>query len=691
MPGAPRHRFLTIISILALAIAALAAAPTGARGRARAVAQFGAAPNVKQLVVKFAKQGVGSESASAGLTLSSTGSAPLDIFNIATSGDFSQTNNCGSVLPAGQACNILVTFGPSGLGARRGLLTVTSNAINSPLTVLLKGVGAAPKIDSLSATSLAPFAPLQILGSFLATSGQTSVVFAPKHGNPISVPVLQAGQGSVTVSVPPLLSSSNAGVSGGPARLQLGEHLPPGVFMSNRKGGLIVQGLTTPTVPPGSFTVTFLQAQINAIPPLQSAISGTALDSPAMQTALSNLQTALNEILGPLQAVVSGNAPSATLGTFNGTSLTIDSAGLGVADQMLGGAINAMATGNLTATRANLSGARVTPNVSGDCFQGKMQSLDACITQAIPCTAGDINAAMNDANGVPSCATQSVVQGVEVAGGAAGAALGAGELAGLEAALAEAQLLAVNLESGFGLMIIGSSAQNPSGAQQILAGANIINDQLKDLLLNSLLPKTTGALHDIYSGLAAMHDAITGAEQSTSPTPTSTATPAPTFSPTQTPAPTPTPSGCARGQTSCNGVCVDLNTDPGNCGSCGSTCAFGGACQAGVCGCPAGQSSCFNSAGQSSCVDTNTDNNNCGGCFNTCASGQSCSGGTCVNGCSGATPTNCSGTCTDTQTDSLNCGSCGNFCPNNERCQGGSCICYDPDATTDPGEDPDCE
>lgn len=39
---------------------------------------------------------------------------------------------------------------------------------------------------------------------------------------------------------------------------------------------------------------------------------------------------------------------------------------------------------------------------------------------------------------------------------------------------------------------------------------------------------------------------------------------------------------CPMSQTSCNGVCVDLTTSPGNCGGCGVNCT-GGSCKAGVC------------------------------------------------------------------------------------------------------------
>ena len=148
---------------------------------------------------------------------------------------------------------------------------------------------------------------------------------------------------------------------------------------------------------------------------------------------------------------------------------------------------------------------------------------------------------------------------------------------------------------------------------------------------------------------------------------------------------------CSGSLTNCNGECVDLTSDPGNCGACGSSCSFGGTCQGSTCGCSTGESACLNSASQNVCTDTQTDNNNCGFCGDTCSSGQSCVGGSCVSGCTGTTTTNCGGTCTNTQNDTLNCGTCGSACGGGERCQLGACFCYDPDAFTDPDDDPDCD
>ncbi len=89
---------------------------------------------------------VGATGAKKAVTLTNTGTATLDIGNIATSGDFGQTTSakpCGSTLALGKSCKIEVTFTPTQVGARTGNITITDNAPNSPQTVALSGTGAA--------------------------------------------------------------------------------------------------------------------------------------------------------------------------------------------------------------------------------------------------------------------------------------------------------------------------------------------------------------------------------------------------------------------------------------------------------------------------------------------------------------------------------------------------------------------
>jgi hypothetical protein len=92
----------------------------------------------------FPGQAVGTSSSAQSVTVSNTGSATLSITSITASGDFAQTNNCGSSVVEGASCSIKVTFAPTAADSRSGTLTITDNASNSPQTVSLTGTGTAP-------------------------------------------------------------------------------------------------------------------------------------------------------------------------------------------------------------------------------------------------------------------------------------------------------------------------------------------------------------------------------------------------------------------------------------------------------------------------------------------------------------------------------------------------------------------
>jgi hypothetical protein len=63
-----------------------------------------------------------------------TGTGPLLISNITTTGSFSQTNTCGTSVAVGASCEIDVTFtAESPVGSYSGTLTVTDNAGKSTL------------------------------------------------------------------------------------------------------------------------------------------------------------------------------------------------------------------------------------------------------------------------------------------------------------------------------------------------------------------------------------------------------------------------------------------------------------------------------------------------------------------------------------------------------------------------------
>ncbi|MDR3748207.1 MAG: choice-of-anchor D domain-containing protein [Acidobacteriota bacterium] len=72
----------------------------------------------------------------------------------ARSADYSQTNNCGSSLPANGSCTINVVFTPTTTGTGTGTLTVTDEGPGSPQTASFTGVGVTGGTVTLTPTSL---------------------------------------------------------------------------------------------------------------------------------------------------------------------------------------------------------------------------------------------------------------------------------------------------------------------------------------------------------------------------------------------------------------------------------------------------------------------------------------------------------------------------------------------------------
>ncbi|HUI42437.1 MAG TPA: FG-GAP-like repeat-containing protein [Terriglobia bacterium] len=108
--------------------------------------------------VDFGTVPVGTSSSTQSVTLSNTGNGTLSISSIAltgtNSGDYSETNTCGSSVAAGKNCSITLTFKPTANGVRSASVSITDNAPASPQTVPLSGTGSSAAGAALAPASL---------------------------------------------------------------------------------------------------------------------------------------------------------------------------------------------------------------------------------------------------------------------------------------------------------------------------------------------------------------------------------------------------------------------------------------------------------------------------------------------------------------------------------------------------------
>lgn len=89
----------------------------------------------------FLGQPIATTTAAQTVTLTNTGSAPLNVSGIQITGDFAQINNCPSALAANLSCTFKISFTPTATGTRNGTLTLGDNAQGSPQFVNLAGLG----------------------------------------------------------------------------------------------------------------------------------------------------------------------------------------------------------------------------------------------------------------------------------------------------------------------------------------------------------------------------------------------------------------------------------------------------------------------------------------------------------------------------------------------------------------------
>jgi hypothetical protein len=147
----------------------------------------GPAVSLSPASLTFASQAVGTSSSPRTVTLKNTGTATLAITSIAVSGDFSQTNTCGSSVAAGASCSIAVTFKPVATGIRTGAVTITDNATPTTQTVSLTGTGAANTVVKFSPPALT------FAGQTVGTpSGAQSVSLSNTGGAALSIASITA-------------------------------------------------------------------------------------------------------------------------------------------------------------------------------------------------------------------------------------------------------------------------------------------------------------------------------------------------------------------------------------------------------------------------------------------------------------------------------------------------------------------
>ena len=300
--------------------------------------------------LSFGNQAVGTSSVAKTVTLINNLGAALSISSIGVSGDYGQTNTCGTSLATGANCTIRVTFTPTITGSRTGTLTLTDSASNSPQTVSLTGNGVVPVTVSPSSLAFGNQAITTTSSAKIVTVSNkqptavmiTSITTPTVYAQSNTCGTLLAAQGTCTVSVTfsPTTTGSQPGTltitdnaSNSPQTVNLtgtGTALPTVTKLSVTSGAVGTSVIVTGTAfggSQGSSTVTF-----NG-----SAASPTSWKSTSIVVTVPTVATTGNVVVtvngGPSNGVmftVVPNIASLSVGTgIAGTSVTITGTGFG--------------------------------------------------------------------------------------------------------------------------------------------------------------------------------------------------------------------------------------------------------------------------------------------------------------------------------------------------------------------------
>jgi hypothetical protein len=265
--------------------------------------------------LSFAAQAVGVTSAPQVVRLSNTSLAAVTLTAISVSGDFSESNNCGSfpsVLNVGASCSIAVTFTPTATGNRTGSVSISANT--GAQSVSLTGTG-----NPVFALSANPRSTVILIGTTTATF-------------------------TVTATAPSSFTNSITLACGSGASCTFN----PTSILAGQSSTLTVTGLSATTSSPLNVTVTgtavsqtanvaltvFLSDFSVAVTPLLNTVSAgksttyTITVAPTngfnqvVQLGVTGLPQATTATLSPPAVVVPGTGPATALVTLATTVQT---------------------------------------------------------------------------------------------------------------------------------------------------------------------------------------------------------------------------------------------------------------------------------------------------------------------------------------------------------------------------------
>jgi len=147
---------------------------------------------LSQTQLTFTPQGLDTTSQARSVILNNSGTVPLALSNLFTTGPFGVTSNCGAQIAGGSSCTLSIDFAPNTIGPTTGSVTIATSGTESPTIIQLSGEGILLEL----------------------TPDPGSIDFGPVAAGDVShteqIQVLNTGSGRVTVGAVLLVGESPA-------------------------------------------------------------------------------------------------------------------------------------------------------------------------------------------------------------------------------------------------------------------------------------------------------------------------------------------------------------------------------------------------------------------------------------------------------------------------------------------------
>ncbi len=366
------------------------------------------------------------------------------------------------------------------------------------------------EIASMDMDSGVPGAILTVSGTGFGTYGDILVCFTDDHGISIEVPSVDVTLKTVSVAVPPLITS-DGGFSSGSYDIQVIKESGGKITKSNTLSGFHALELPNSGLPDGQATLIFLEAALEFARENRNGVQGTSLETTEMTSAVNAQLSNLESLVEGIRPVIQGYTDNYKIGTIGDDNIDIDLSSLAFVDRMIMGMLLAQSELDTDWESPVIDEGPVrSVTRSGDCFKAYYDALsngqESNVNMASRGYFGD------SARG-PAEAFNTAYK---VIGGTAAVAIGIAALFGAPAAalaLPTAALLYVTLTGGMGEIGLGAALHNlnvPGTVDMIKNGINRVENCFRSKVESLIIPNAEGTIKSIFEGGKDVYESFVG-------------------------------------------------------------------------------------------------------------------------------------------------------------------------------------